>query len=147
MKHARQTIREAVEATLAAITDATVYRSRVYPLDALPIIAVFGSSETSESENQHLVAQKRYTRLMDLNVEIVAEAISDVDDAVDDLAAQVEALIGADPTLSGTAVDSNLLSTTIDLDGSGDKPLAVCSMLYQVWYRTTAEDAETSITA
>lgn len=146
MKHARQNIREAVATTLGAIT-ATVYRSRVYPLDVLPVIAIYGNNETATSENDQLVSQKRYTRLMDLNIEIVAEAVADVDDEIDDLAAQVEALLGADPTLTATAVDSNLLTTTIELDGSGDKPLAVCTLLYQVWYRTTAADAQTSITS
>lgn len=145
MKHARQTIREAAATALSGITTATIYTSRVYPMISLPVISIFANQETSESENELIGSPQRYSRRLILQVEVACEAVSGVDDDVDDFAAQIEAAMASDLTLGGSCTDSTLRSTAIDLDGNSETPIALARIQYEVWYRTTAEDAETAI--
>jgi len=146
MKHARQVIREAVITQLAGISGITFHRSRAYNLVGLPAASVYIDSENSEAENKDSINKPRtYSREANLLIEVVAEAVTNFDNAVDDYAAQIEADMGGDLTLGGTATDSTLYATTIDVDGSGDKPLAVVKLNYRVWYRTTAADPENNI--
>lgn len=147
MKHARQLIREAVETQLAGISGVTFARSRAYKVLGLPAISIYANTENSSAENlDSLNTPRRYTREVNVVVEIVVESVSGADDAVDDYAAQVEAALAADLTLNSTAIDSTLYTTSIDFDGSSDKPLVIARLSYRVWYRTTALDPETAIT-
>lgn len=145
MKHARQSIREAVITLLSGIAGVTLERSRVYPMVTLPVISVYANGEVSESENESMPSPLRYSRRLQLQVDIAVEAVTGFDDTVDDYAAQVEAALAADVTLGGTATDSVLTRTTIDMDGSGDKPIAIARLQYEVWYRTTGTDPENVI--
>jgi len=145
VKHYRQTIREAVAALLLSI-DATIYRTRIYPMTSLPAISVHINNERVTHENSGpLNAAPRYTREADLRIEVAHEAAADVDDAVDDLVAQVEALIGADVTLSGSVEESILTRTDLSVSGDGDTPYMIATLTYRVWYRTTAADPQTAI--
>lgn len=145
MKHARQKIREAVATALGAISGVTVYRSRVYPIVATPVISVFGNDEESSSENETMPSPRRYSRTMALNIEISVEAVSNYDDLADDFAAQVEAIIEADITLAGTATECTLRRTTERSSGNSDKPVAIVTLTYEVWYRTSGTDPETAL--
>lgn len=146
MKHARQVIREAVETQLSSIAGVTLTRSRAYKVTSLPAISVYIDSEQSQGENKDSINRSRtYSREANLIIEIVCEAVSDSDNAVDDYSAQVEAAMGGDLTLGTTAVDSTLYATTVDIDGHSDKPLAIARISYRVWYRTTALDPENNI--
>lgn len=145
MKHYRQTIRESV-ATLLGSIDATIHRTRAYPMTALPAISVQINNERTIHENRGpLNAAPRYTREADLIIEVAHEAKSSVDDAVDDLVAQVEAIIGADVTLGGSVEESILTRTTFTVNGEGDIPYMMGALTYRVWYRTTAADPQTAI--
>ena len=145
MKHARQKIREAAASALSGITTATIYTSRVYPMITLPVISVFANRDTSETENDLIGTPQRLTRRLILEVEIAAEAVTGVDDEVDDLAAQVEAAIAADTTLGGFCTDLYLQSTTITLGGDAETPAAIARLQYEIWYRTLATDAEAAL--
>ena len=144
MKHARQKIREAAAAALTGIAS-QVYTSRVYPLVNLPVISVYANNERSEMENDTLNTPRRYSRRLALEVEIVAEAVSDVDNSVDDLAAQVEAAMAADLTIAGTATDSELQAAQFEFDGGSDIPTVRARLGFEVWYRTTATDPENAL--
>ena len=144
MKHARQKIREAVATALVGLSP-TIYTSRVYPIVTLPVISIFANVEVSSSENELIGTPRRYTRELALDIEVVVEAVTGFDDDVDDYAAQIEALMAADVTLSGAVTDSTLTGTIVTLDGSGDKPLAKAALTYSIWYRTTGTDAETPL--
>lgn len=145
MKHYRQTIRESVAALLAPI-DAAIHRTRIYPMTALPAISVQINNERATHENRGpLNAAPRYTREADLTIEVAHEAKADVDDAVDDLVAQVEARMGADVTLGGSVEESILTRTSFITSGDGDTPYMIATITYRAWYRTTASDPETAI--
>lgn len=145
MKHYRQTIRESVETLLSSMS-ATIYRTRVYPMTSLPAISVQINNELVIHENSGpLNAAPRYTREADLTIEVAHESESNVDDAVDDLVAQVEALIGADVTLGGAVEESILTRCNFTTNGSGDVPYMIATLTYRVWYRTTASDPQTAI--
>lgn len=144
MAHVREQIRNNVATALGALAGGRVYTSRVYPIDVLPAIGVFANSESSTEDPT--LGIPRLNRQVDLTVEIAAEAVADVDDVVDALAADVEAAIAANPTLSGVAVETPLIATTITLDGGdAELPLAFARLTFRVWYRTTTADPETAI--
>jgi hypothetical protein len=145
MKHARQTIREAVATTLAAITGVTIYTSRAYPRLNPPVISVYGNDEESSSENDSMPATIRYSRRLALNIEIAVSAATEYDNLVDNYAAQVEALMAADLTLDGTATDSVLRRTTLKLNGEMEKAVAIATLTYEVWYRTLGTDPENAL--
>lgn len=143
MKHARQKIREAVATILSGLSP-TLYPSRVYPIVTLPAISIYANGERSQSENQVINTPRRYTRNLSLIVEIAVEAVTGFDDLVDDYCAQIESAMAADVTLNGSAVDSTMTGTLLTMDG-GDIPTAKAAITYDVWYRTTGANAETSL--
>lgn len=145
MSHARQQIREAVETALAGITSATKYTSRVYPLISLPAISIYTRREDADDENELLNTTRRYTRRLELTVEIAAEAISGVDDTVDTLAVSVEEALESDRTLGGACTDIRQLSWSMDLSGDAEKPIALARLVYEIWYRTLATDVENAL--
>lgn len=140
MKHARQKIREAVATIIAGV--GTVYRSRAYPMIQLPVLSVYANNERSEMENDNYAAPRRYTRRLELYIEVAVEATTNHDDLADDYAAQVEALMAADLTLAGSATDSELVGSNVSISGEAEKPIAITRLVYEVWYRTTGADPE-----
>lgn len=143
MPHVREQIRNSVATLLSAIAGGRVYTSRVYPLEILPAVGIFANSEISTQDPN--LAAARLNREVDLVIEIAAEAISDVDATVDAIASSVETAIAANPTLSGIAVDVTLTGTTIEIEDSGDIPLAFARLNFRAWYRTTAANPDTAI--
>lgn len=145
MKHHRQVIREQV-ATLLAPVGITVRRTRIYPYDSLPAISVWMNQERVTNENSSsLNTPARYTREAELVIEVSAEAVNNVDDALDDYVARVESALAADLTLSDTVTECILERTSFQVFGEGDKPVMTARMSYRVWYRTTALNPELAI--
>jgi hypothetical protein len=143
MPHVREQIRNTVATLLSGIAGGRVYTSRVYPLEVLPAVGIFANSEISTQDPN--LAAARLNREVDLVIEIAAEAISDVDATVDVIASSVESALAANPTLSGIAVDVTLTGTTIEIEDSGDIPLAFARLTYRAWYRTTAANPDAAI--
>jgi hypothetical protein len=141
--HVREQIRNRFATLLGALAGGRVYTSRVYPVDTLPVIAIFANSETSVQDP--LLAAARLNRDVDVIVEIAAEAIADVDATVDVLASSVESAIAADPTMAGIAVDVTLTGTTMEIEDAGDIPLAFARLTFRAWYRTTAANPDAAI--
>ena len=73
---------------------------------------------------------------MDLVIEGFAQATTDVDDTLDDIAEEVEAAIEGDKKFSGLALNSMLVSTEIELDGEGSKETGKITLTYKVLYQT-----------
>ena len=143
MKHARQKIIEAV-ATAVAGLGADVYRSRVYPAVVLPVFSVYAINEQSESENPSIGMPRRYTRRLQLAIEILIEAVTNGDDLADDYAAQIEAAMAANITLSNLVTDSFLAGTVKQFDAA-EIPIVKTTLTYTAWYRTTAINPEVSL--
>ncbi len=133
MSHSRKLIRDQVVSILSGQTDAgtNVYANRQTSLweTELPAILVYTKQETAESRDN---SGSQYIRTLHLLVEIKAEATSLVDDALDEIALDVEGLFAANRSLNGTALSSELKSTDITLDSGSEKQTGVAILTYEI---------------
>lgn len=150
MAHQRKLIRHAVvEQLIAANTaaGARVLGTRVEPTkkSQLPTISVYTLGEETDMELSEQSAPRELTR--DLVLEIAAwVAHSDTypaDDAMDDIAEQIEASMDADRYIgvppANTAAESILtgcVMTVLEEDGKSDPLLGLVTLTYKVTYRT-----------
>lgn len=142
MAHPRKIIRHAVVALLTGVTAAgdRVFSTRVEPLKKrpLPSLSVYALGEPVRDGGSN-TAPRELTR--DVRVEIagwVAHSDSlSVDDAMDDLAEQIEAAMDADPYLAGAAGDSILESTEMEVSNDGDRLIGIVALTYSVTYYTS----------
>lgn len=144
MAHPRKLVRQAVVALLTGATSAgaRVDATRVEPhrKTQLPAISVYTLSEESTPESA-TSAPRELLRIV--RVEIAGfVAHSDavpVDDAMDNLAEQIEAAMDADRYLSGAAGESVLERTEMQVreeDGRSDPLVGIVTLTYAVEYRT-----------
>jgi hypothetical protein len=73
------------------------------------------------------------------------KAVSNFDDLVDTISAEVETALGNDVTLNSLAKNTYLESTDIEYDGEGDQPVAVVSLTYVVQYATIENAPQTAV--
>lgn len=149
--HHRRVIREAVVALLqAGETDAgdRVFKNRVLPMRIrgdkaeLPAILVY-SLEEDVDDDSATTAPRELTRRLSLAVDALAVgADEEVDDDLDQLAEQIEAVMHADPFLGGVAADSILGGTIIEFDGDGERVIGRVGLTYEVTYRLMAPKAQ-----
>lgn len=144
MAHPRKLIRQAVVALLTGATaaGARVYGTRVDPLKkTLPAISVYTLTEEIDQDATAGTAPRELVRNVQLEiVGFVAhtDAVS-VDDAMDDLAEQIEAAMDVDPYLGVLAGDSMLLQTAMEVvedNGRSDPLVGVVTLTYDVTFRT-----------
>lgn len=142
MSHVRTQIRQAATAALAGI--ATVHASRVHPLaeSDLPALLVYTSTESIEAE---LAAFGTLERRLELVIEAVAQATSNLDTTLDDLLASVETALGAVPTLGGAAIVVVPTSIEVTISQEGAQPIGRARLTYAVLYRTSSTDPTASI--
>lgn len=147
MPHQRENIRDALVSAVTNLTTtgSRVYRSRVYPLaaDKLPGLVVYCRSETSEREVL-IGLPTRLVRVAQFVVEGYARATADVDETLDDIAAEVEAAIGGSQ-FTAAARDCTLTSTEIDFSDGGEQPLGIIRLTFAVTYRTSETNPTASV--
>lgn len=139
--HPRKQIRDAIVSSLSGKTGAgaKVYANRVRPWRGgnLPAIGVYLSSETADHEDS---SPRHYLREADIVVEIVAAADGQLDDLLDAIALQVEAVILADPTMDATLgdllEDLVMTGTETQLDKDGDTIIGKAAITFTATYRT-----------
>lgn len=143
MAHQRKLIRQAVRTLLdgATAAGARVYATRVLSLrrQELPAISVYTLEESVEGDSvTH--APRELTRGMPLIIEawVAPGDAAAVDDAMDDIAEEIETAMHADPYLTDTAAESVLDSTTLEVVQEGDRLMGLVALTYQVTYRTFA---------
>lgn len=145
MAHQRKLVRQAVVALLANTTaaGARVQATRIDPWKKqLPAISVYTLSEESAPEAE-LSAPRELLRIVKVEIAgFVAhtEAVP-VDDAMDNLAEQIEAVMDADRYLGGAAGESVLERTEMQVreeDGRSDPLVGIVTLTYAVEYRTEA---------
>jgi len=144
--HARQQIREAIATLVTGLstTGATVYQSRVYPIDTLPSLSVYSLNEEVEDTQQN----GAQTRVLTVVIEGRVKAVSNYDDTLDTIAEEVETAIMADQFLSALSADvklTELQETTIELYEDLEKPCGVVSLRFHVLYRVNESDPSTLI--
>jgi len=132
----RELILARIKTNLDSATGATVYRSRVEPLARGEVPAVI-----VEPVNDQPIDTNFYDKIdWTLRVRITTLVRADVpDDVSDTYTQQVHALLMADQTLNGYALDLTPDRTDFSLYES-DVPLGVISQDYLVRYRTSRTD-------
>lgn len=148
MSHQRTLIRRAA---VAALLDKTAAQERVYPTrkvpyrqKELPVIAVYTDDEESDTGD---VGPLELERNIDLKVEAWVATDGDpepnVDDAMDDIALEIEAALHGDLYLGGEVGGEGLKLTgsTTDLVTVGDLEIGLVVLTYQATYYTQTPEA------
>lgn len=152
MSHVATQIRARVKAVLQSgvslVEDDAIYTSRFFATSVLPCIAIYDRNERIRNEGAELDAPLNapvtYSRETDFLIEIRSTDTDDPDAACDAIRVQVEEAMAGDRTLNSLAVEADLLSTSKQ-HVPGEEPIVACTLIYRVWYRTTALDVETAI--
>jgi len=142
MAHPRKLIRHAVVALLIAAATAAgerVQPSRVEPnrKGRLPALGVYTLNDPVDEDASSETEEAHEPELEIVGWVAHTDAVP-VDDAMDDLAEEVEAAMKADPYLGGTAGSVRLVGTTMEVvedDGRSDPLIGVVVLTYAVTYR------------
>ena len=141
MAHKRTSIRNNVTSTLTGLTTtgSNVFESRIYPneLAKLPLLNVYSNTETSE-----LSSIGKIERNLEIMVEGFAKATTNVDEALDVIAKEVEVALATDLTRGGHAKETFLTNTEYELENIGNQQLGVIKMTFNVHYITTKINPE-----
>ena len=142
MAHKRTSIRNNVTSTLTGLTTtgSNVFESRIYPneLAKLPLLNIYSNSETSE-----LASIGKLDRSLEIMVEGFAKATSNVDEALDTIAKEVEVALANDLTRNGHAKETFLTSTDFELESIANQQIGVVKLNFTVRYITTKVNPET----
>jgi len=145
MAHVRRQIREAAAALVTglATTGARVFQSRVYPLnDAdLPCLLVNTDGEDIIADT---IGALLLERSLHLKIRAVAKATANLDDTLDQMLAEVEAVLSGS-TLGGLAKTVTPQSIAIQMDDSLEKPVGVAELDYLVSYFTSGSNPQTAL--
>lgn len=141
MAHPRKLIRHAFVAMLVAANTAAgarVYATRVDPLKKqLPSISVYTLSDPVDDDASTETEEAHVVELEVLAVVAHTDAVP-VDDAMDDIAEQIEAAVKANPYLGGEANDTRLVGTIMEVreeNGRSDPLVGLVVLTYAVEYR------------
>jgi len=131
----RTEIRDAVKELLDGETEAgsNVYVNRETSLwqSELPAILIYTNQESSVPNSINL---KRYIRTLELKIEVKVEESEAVDEEIDALLAEIEEIVSENISLSGTVLSTKQISTEIEFDTSGEKPLGVGTLTFECQY-------------
>jgi hypothetical protein len=140
MSHKRTEIRNALVAlltgtapTYATDCDDRIYANRSVNLaqSKLPAIRIFDESESAVPLDQN---GSRFIRTLNTRIEIIVQGTSGIDTDLDDIAKQVEDLISANRSISGHATAAIYTSTELQFDSSGQNPIGLAVLNYQIKY-------------
>lgn len=146
--HARKQVRDAAVADLTGLTTtgARVFTSRVAPLTAaeMPGLKIMLREESSDFD-----AMGKLARTGRLIVEGWLQGGDDIEDDLDQVAAEVEAAIyGSTPMLGGLLQNIGAPITSIDLpepEKNAARRTGVIRMMFPVVYRTATTDPTTIV--
>ena len=77
-----------------------------------------------------------YNRILVTTIEVVVEATTSYDTTVDNICKEVEDILSANRSISGTASSTIYLNTKFLPDASGEKPIMVATLTYEITYLT-----------
>ena len=137
MAHKRKQIRDRLKAILTGLpaTGANVFASRKYPFNKskLPGLLIYTDEEASEPG----AMRRSLDRIVAAKIQgYVKPNAGAIDDDLDEIAEDVEAVIEGDPKLGGLALFTILASSTMEFDAESNKPVGIITMTYQIHYRT-----------
>lgn len=144
MAHQRQVIRAAVLALLlnATAAEARVHATRVLPYQAsqvLPVIAIYTPDEDVDDDSWS-TAPLELTRNLSLIIEGWVSPGENADNAMDDLAKEIEDAMDSDLYLGGAIAKRKLVKTETEVLEESDRQLGWFAMTYEVTYRTLAPE-------
>jgi len=145
MSHVRQQIREAIATALTGLptTGARVFQTRVYPVEDVDLPALLIYSQNEDSTPISITAPRTMERSLLLQVEAVAKGVTDLDDELDTICAEVEVALAMPlAVLDGIATSIALTATEIEIVAA-EKPTGRARLSYRVDY-FTAENAPTA---
>ncbi|MBJ3776396.1 hypothetical protein [Acuticoccus mangrovi] len=133
MPHVRQTIREAVETRVTGLptTGANVFRVSPHAVGKLPALRVSTMDESVARHTMGIVM-----RTVGVTVTAFAKSGDDVEDALDAIAAEVEAAVMAGGTLGSVALDVEHTGTRKALGEDGEVRNGIAQLSFAVRYRT-----------
>lgn len=137
MAHQRKLIRAKVVEILTTnvpIVSGRVYKTRISNLwesAEVPSLAVYTRQEESLASSKRPLS---LLRTMQLSIGLTVQAVDDVDDAIDDLAGEIEAAMAVDVTLGRTCEECSLVSTELAVNESGSKPMGGAVLTFEVVY-------------
>lgn len=140
--HQRTNIRNALQAlikgtspTYNTAAGANVFTSRLQNLATtnLPAIRITFEDETATARD---LRASVYNRTIPVKIEAIVQATANLDDTADSICYDVEALLGANRSITGTASSSLYTGTNIEFNGEGEKPIAIFTLNYEITYLT-----------
>ncbi len=146
MAHVRQQIRDNIVTTLTGLTTtgARIYRTRVYPIaeDKLPGLLIYTDAE--EVETVTITPPRTQMRSLEIKVEAYVKGVSNFDNQIDTITAEIEDALSADVTRGALAKDTTITGFEADFNGDGDQPVAMGRVTVRVDYMTVEGAAETA---
>lgn len=148
MAHARQQIRDAAVAAIEAANtkaDSAVYSGHVYPMDILPAINVTTPKRVDISADADGASMTEAQYDLTLRVQIHVAKRADLDDEIDDLAAEVETALHGDTELAALVFNLELEEDETELADEAAKPHGLHTMTWTCNYIGTRGDPESII--
>jgi hypothetical protein len=145
--HYRQRIRDAVAARLLAantLAGFNVFTSRARPILEIlqkreSVLSIYTADESSKRSGDFYLMERTLT----VSIEGAAGGGDDIDDILDQLAAQVEAAIESDPTLENLLTGELVLtSTSSEISARGNQQVGAFRMDFECSYMIARQPEE-----
>jgi hypothetical protein len=105
MAHIRTSIRDNIKTTLTGLstTGSNIFASRVYPLNTQKLPGIILYTESESTTDLSMRPPRTQMRTMSVTAEIYVRGVSDYDDTIDTISAEIEAALYSDLTRGGFA--------------------------------------------
>lgn len=143
--HARSTIRSTAESLLKSnltlVDSANVYASNIYALEEAIDTAINIMIDGDELLEREF--GEREMRALTLAITVYHQAVADVDDELDAICEEVEATLGADPSLGIGLIDSHFINYRSEFTDELDQPLGTAVINWRFVYEVNSTDPST----
>lgn len=138
--HVRRQLREAVAVAVTglATSGARVFKTRLYPLQSTDLPALLISTPGEEAAPTHV--DGGLDRRVAVEIVALVKATDNVDDLLDQMAAEVEVALLTPVTVAGVGVLLDYEGCDDDFDALTDQPVGVLRLRYATTLYTTAPD-------
>jgi len=147
MAHVRKMIRDNITSTLTGLstTGSNVFQTRLFSLgeNKLPAICVYTKAEASEYAT--MTRPRTLIRSLDVAVEFFVKSTANVDDAIDQIALEIEEALYTDQTRGGYAKDTQITDFEADYNSDGEQSVGVGRFTISVEYVTLENDIESAV--
>ena len=146
MSHVRQQIREAAATLLTGLTTtgARVYQSRIYTLRDPDLPCLLISTDDEQVVSTGIAINAIQDRSLKLTVRCVSKLVSNLDDLLDTMLAEVETALG-NQELGGKCENIILESITVEMNDELEKPVGIATATFNVSYFTATGSPSTAL--